>query len=514
MKPFKNEPFCDFSKEKNKKALQLALESVKKQLGETYPLIIGGKRVTTPETFYSFNPSNTTEVIGTFQKATPSLCEEAMEAALTAFESWKQVPPQKRAQYLFKMATLMRQKKSELSAWLILEVGKSWREADGDVCEAIDFLEYYGREMIRLSRSPKLISIPTEKNELRYIPLGVGVIIAPWNFPLAILVGMSTAAIVTGNTVIINPSMCSSAIAYQFMKIAEAAKLPSGVINFITGSGSLVGTYLIKHPKTRFISFTGSKEVGIQINEEAAHVPPTQKWLKRVILEMGGKDAIVVDNEADLESAASGIVRSAFGFQGQKCSACSRAIIHEKVYDKLLPKIIEKTKQLKTGDPQNPQMFLGPVINAESLNKVKEYIEIGKQEGTLLVGGETISSPGYFVKPTIFGDIAPTARLAQEEIFAPILALIKAKDFDDALSIANNTAYGLTGAVYTKNKTKIKKAKDVFYAGNFYINRGCTGALVGVHPFGGFNLSGTDSKAGGPDYLQLFMQAKSISEKK
>src|SRR3990167_2022812 len=349
MKPFKNEPFCDFSKEKNKKALQLALESVKKQLGETYPLIIGGKRVTTPETFYSFNPSNTTEVIGTFQKATPSLCEEAMEAAFTAFESWKQVPPQKRAQYLFKMATLMRQKKSELSAWLIYEVGKSWREADGDVCEAIDFLEYYGREMIRLSRFPKLTSIPSEKNKLHYIPLGVGVIIAPWNFPLAILVGMSSAAIVTGNTVILKPSSDAPTIAYQFIKITEEAGLPAGVLNFVTGSGSSVGNTLIKHTKTRFISFTGSKDVGIQINELASRVPLEQKWLKRVVLEMGGKDGIIVDREADLEKAADGIVASAFGYQGQKCSACSRAIVVKDVYPAILEKVKGRIGKIKVG---------------------------------------------------------------------------------------------------------------------------------------------------------------------
>ncbi len=513
MKPFKNEPFTDFSVPKNRLKMERALAQVKAQFGQEYPLIIGDKKIKATETFVSTNPAHIGEHIGIFQKATPELCAQAMKCALLAFESWKTVSAPKRAQFLFKMAKLMRQKKEELSAWLIYEVGKSWKEADGEVCEAIDFLEYYGREMIRLSCPPKLNSIPSEKNKLHYIPLGVGIIIAPWNFPLAILVGMSSAAIVTGNTVIIKPSSDAPTIAYQFIRLAEDAGLPAGVLNFVTGSGSIVGNTLVKHPKTRFISFTGSKDVGIQINELASRVPADQKWLKRVILEMGGKDAILVDREADLEAAANGIVRSAFGFQGQKCSACSRAIIDEKVYDQLVPKIIEKTQQLKIGNPKDPSVFLGPVINETSLLKTKEYIEIGKREGKLLTGGEAQSSPGYFVKPTIFGDVSPKARLSQEEIFSPVLALIKAKDFDEALAIANDTDYGLTGAVYTKNPKKIKKAQDTFHVGNLYINRGCTGALVGVHPFGGFNLSGTDSKAGGPDYLLLFMQAKSISEK-
>ncbi|MBI2646705.1 MAG: L-glutamate gamma-semialdehyde dehydrogenase [Deltaproteobacteria bacterium] len=517
MRPFKNEPFADFSVPKNRLKMENSLAHVKTLLGQEYPLIIADKKIKATETFVSYNPAQTGEQIGIFQKGTTELCAKAMESALLTFESWKNVPAPKRAQFLFKMAHLMRQKKEELCAWLIYEVGKSWREADGDVCEAIDFLEYYGREMLRLSasptRGPKLASIPSEKNKLHYIPLGVGVIIAPWNFPLAILVGMSSAAIVTGNTVVIKPSTDAPTIAYQFMKIAEEAGLPPGVINFVSGSGSVVGNFLIKHPKTRFISFTGSKDVGIQINELASRVPPDQKWLKRVVLEMGGKDGIIVDREADLEAAAEGIVRSAFGFQGQKCSACSRAIIDEKIYDQLVSKIVQKTEQLKIGNPKDPAVFLGPIINEASLTKTKEYLEIGKREGKLLTGGEAQSSPGYFVKPTIFGDVSPKARLAQEEIFAPVLALIKAKDFDEALTIANNTDYGLTGAVYTKNPKKIKKAQESFHVGNLYINRGCTGALVGVHPFGGFNLSGTDSKAGGPDYLLLFMQAKSISER-
>ncbi|MBI3019186.1 MAG: L-glutamate gamma-semialdehyde dehydrogenase [Deltaproteobacteria bacterium] len=513
MKPFKNESFTDFSIPKNRLKMENALAHVKTLFGQEYPLIIGDKKIKATETFVSYNPAQIGEQIGIFQKATPELCAQAMNSALSTFESWKNVPAPKRAQALFKMAKIMRQKKQELSAWLIYEVGKSWREADGDVCEAIDFLEYYGREIFRLSRPPKLTSIAFEKNKLHYIPLGVGAIIAPWNFPLAILVGMSSAAIVTGNTVIIKPSTEAPTIAYQFMKIAEEAGLPAGVINFVTGSGSVVGNIFIKHPKTRFISFTGSKEVGIQIHELASRVPPNQKWLKRVVLEMGGKDAIIVDREADLEAAAEGIVKSAFGFQGQKCSACSRAIIDEKIYDQLVPKIVQKTQQLKIGNPKDPTVFLGPVINEASLTKTKEYLEIGKREGKLLTGGEAQSSPGYFVKPTIFGDVSPKARLSQEEIFAPVLSLIKAKDFDNALAIANNTDYGLTGAVYTKNPKKIKKAQDIFHVGNLYINRGCTGALVGVHPFGGFKMSGTDSKAGGPDYLLLFMQAKSISEK-
>ena len=348
---------------------------------------------------------------------------------------------------------------------------------------------------------------------MEYIPLGVGVIIPPWNFPFAITSGMTTAAIVSGNTVVLKPSSDAPAIAYQLVSIMEEAGLPPGVLNYLTGPGALAGEKLVRHPKTRFISFTGSMEVGLGINKAAAEMVDGQVWIKRVVVEMGGKDAIIVDSEANLEEAATGVVASAFGYNGQKCSACSRLIVVEDVHEELMKKVIEKTKALKLGDPTDSANFMGPVINESSIRKIEEYVEIGKKEGKLLLGGERGEGNGYYYKPTIIDDIDRQARIAQEEIFGPVLAVLKAKDFDDALDIANDTIYGLTGAVYTDNKDKLEKAAREFHVGNLYLNRKCTGALVGVHPFGGFNMSGTDSKAGGADYLLLFQQAKSVSEK-
>jgi 1-pyrroline-5-carboxylate dehydrogenase len=396
---------------------------------------------------------------------------------------------------------------------MIYEVGKSWAEADGDTAEAIDFLEFYGREMLRLAEDQPLTQIEGEESKLVYIPLGVGAAIPPWNFPGAIMVGMTAAALVTGNTVVLKPASSSPMIAWQFMRILEEVGLPAGVVNFVTGSGSKIGDALIENPRVRFIAFTGSREVGLRIHELAAKPQKGQLWLKRTVLEMGGKDAVVVDETADLDSAADGIVASAFGFQGQKCSAGSRAIIVDQVYDTVLQKVVEKTKKLSMGDVTQPETYLGPVIDESAFKKINEYIEVGKGEGRLLTGGGH-RGPGYFIEPTVIADVAPQARVAQEEIFGPVLAVIKAKNFDDALDIANNTEYGLTGALYSRDSERIERAKEEFHVGNLYLNRKCTGALVGVHPFGGFNMSGTDSKTGGPDYLLLFTQAKAIATRK
>ena len=408
----------------------------------------------------------------------------------------------------------MRRRRLEIDAWEVLEEGKGWLEADADVAEAIDFLEFYGREMLRYAGEQPLVQIQGEKAELFYIPLGVGIIVPPWNFPMAILCGMTSAAVATGNTVILKPSSDSPKIGHLFMEIMKEAGLPQGVINYITGSGSVVGDYLVKHPKTRFISFTGSKEVGLRIVEQAAVTREGQKWIKRVVAEMGGKDAIIVDNESDIDAAVEGVAYSAFGFQGQKCSACSRAIVVADIYDEFLDKLVAKTKTLTVGPTKYYENFMGPVINERAFNTILSYIEKGKKEGgRLMVGGEAAEGNGYFIKPTIIADVKPGDTIEQEEIFGPVLAVIKAENFDKAIAIANDTVYGLTGAVYTKNRQKIEKAKKLFHCGNLYINRKCTGALVGVHPFGGFNMSGTDSKAGGRDYLLLFLQAKSVSEK-
>jgi 1-pyrroline-5-carboxylate dehydrogenase len=511
--PFKNAPLIDFSKEENRRAQMEALEQVKSELGQKYPLIIGGKKIMNEATFASVNPSHPDQVVGYFSRATVEQAGEAVQAAAIAFESWKHVPAEERAGYLFAAADLMSQRRFYLNAWMIYEVGKSWVEADADTAEAIDFLEYYAREMIRLAGEQPLVHIEGENNELVYIPLGVGAVIPPWNFPCAIMVGMTSAAFVTGNTVGLKPASTSPAIAWQFMRILEEVGLPAGVVNYLTGSGSTIGDELIENPQVRFVAFTGSRDVGLRINELAAKPRKGQRWLKRTILEMGGKDAVVVDETADLDAAAIGIVASAFGFQGQKCSAGSRAIIVEKVYDQVLQKVIEKTKQLTVGDVTNPETYMGPVVDENAMKKITEYIEIGKGEGRLVTGG-SYHGPGYFIEPTIIADVDPHARIAQEEIFGPVLAVIKAKDFNDALHIANDTEYGLTGSLYSKNPQRIERAKEEYHVGNLYFNRKSTGALVGVHPFGGFNMSGTDSKAGGPDYLLLFTQAKAISAKK
>lgn len=512
---YRNEPFTDFSQPANQEVMKAALAKVRKELGREYPLVINGERIETKDFLVSTNPSNPAEIIGSFHKANKDLAERAMQGALSAFESWKQVCAKERARIIFKAAAIMRRRKYQLCAWLTLEIGKSWAEADGDVAEAIDFCEYYGREMLRLDGPQPLTPFAGEENNLYYIALGVGLVVPPWNFPLAILVGMTTAAIVAGNTVILKPSSETPAIAWKFFEIMEEAGLPKGVLNFLPGPGASVGDFLVGHPKTRFIAFTGSKEVGLRINEMAAKHQPGQLWIKRVIAEMGGKDSIVVDKEADLDSAAEGIVASAFGFQGQKCSACSRAIIHQDVYDEVLKKVLERTKKLTIGSPEDQANYFGPVSSKSAYKSILEYIEIGKKEGKLECGGDKIDTKdgGFFIAPTIFSGIDPMARISQEEIFGPVLAFIKAKDFDQAIDIANNTEFGLTGAVYSSNRSHLEKARRSFHAGNLYINRKCTGAMVGAHPFGGFNMSGTDSKAGGPDYLLLFTQAKSVSEK-
>ena len=513
-KPFKNEPLTDFSKPANLKAMEKALAKVKAMLGKEYPLVIGGEEIFIDDKLKSINPSRPSEVVGLFSKANPDLANKAIEAAAHKFEEWKWADPKKRAEYLFKAAKLMRQRKHEFSAVMIYEVGKTWPEADADTAEAIDFLEFYAREILRYSSKQPITKIPNEKSELRYIPLGIGIILPPWNFALAILTGMTSAAVVTGNTVVLKPSSDSPLTGWMFFNLMREVGLPAGVINFITGSGASVGDVLVAHPKTRFVSFTGSKEVGIHINELAAKVQPGQKWLKRVIAEMGGKDSIIIDDQTDLDVAAQASLVSAFGFQGQKCSAASRAIVVEKVYDKFLDILKTKVNKLKTGQSDNPANYMGPVVNKNSEEKILSYIQKGIQEGgRLICGGSKAEGDGFFIKPTVIADVDPMGTISQEEIFGPVLAVIKVKDFDQALEVANNTEFGLTGGVWTKNRKKIEKAKKVFHVGNFYVNRKITGALVGVHPFGGFNMSGTDSKAGGRDYLLLLMQTKALSEK-
>ncbi len=510
--PFKNEPGIDFTKEINIKKQKDAIKAVRQNSGKSYDLIIGGKSYQSGNTFNSYNPSDKSELIATFQKGNAELANLAIETAYEKFQSWRFVAPEKRAQIVLKAAAITKKRRLEINAYMILESGKNFAEADLDTAEAIDFMEFYAREMLRYAGKQPITKMKGEDNELLYIPLGVGTVIPPWNFPFAILVGMSTAAIVTGNTVVLKPSSDTPMMGRLFFEIMQQAGLPDGVLNFLPGSGGEVGDTLVAHPKTRFISFTGSMPVGIHINELAAKVQPGQIWLKRVVAEMGGKDSMVIDKDCDLDMAADAVVAAAFGFQGQKCSACSRAIVDAKVYDKFVDKVKVRVDAIQVG-PAEENYRVGPVINASAEETILEYIEIGKQEGRLISGGAKAEGNGFYIRPTVIADIDPMARISQEEIFGPVLAIIKAADYDDALKIANNTIYGLTGAVITRNRKKIDRAKKELLIGNLYFNRKCTGAMVGVHPFGGFNMSGTDSKAGGRDYLGLFQQAKVHSEK-
>jgi 1-pyrroline-5-carboxylate dehydrogenase len=512
---FQNEPSIDWSNPENTRRMRTAIEKVRNELGREYDLVIGGRRVKTAEKTQSANPAKPSEVVGVFSTASAAEVEPAMQAALKAFETWKYSSVEERTNLLFRVSHMLRERKFELMAWMVFEVGKNWPEADGDIAELIDFTDFYALEALRLAKSESPVQLPGERDWLRYIPLGVGAVIPPWNFPAAIMGGMTLASIVCGNTVILKPSGDSPTIAAKFFEILEEAGLPDGVVNFCPGHGNSFGNAIVEHPKTRYIAFTGSKEVGLHINQRAAVQQPGQLWIKRTVLEMGGKDSIIVDADADLDAAVEGVASSAFGFSGQKCSACSRAIIDERVYDKFLQRLKERVEKITVGDPTlNPNM--GPVVNEKSMKSILGYIEKGVAEGgRLITGGARAAEAGegYFVQPTVIADVDPMGTISQQEIFGPVLAVIKSRSFEHGLQIANNTEFGLTGAVYTTSDDKIEAAKQQFHVGNLYINRKCTGAMVGAHPFGGFNMSGTDSKAGGPDYLLLFTQAKSIGEK-
>jgi len=512
--PFVNEQPVDFAREENARKMRSAIEKVRGQLGREYDLIIGGKRVKTGEKIRSLNPAKPSQIVGVHQKAGKEHVEPAMKAALKAFESWSRTSVEERASLVYRVGDLLRERKFEFMAWLVFEVSKNWAEADGDIAETIDFCELYAREALRLSKAAPHVQLPGERDTLFYIPLGVGAVIPPWNFPCAIMAGMTLASIVCGNTVILKPSSDSPTIAAKFIELLEEAGMPEGVVNFCPGAGASFGDAIVAHPKTRYIAFTGSREVGLHINKSAATQAPGQVWIKRTVLEMGGKDAIVVDADTDLDVAVEGVAQSAFGFQGQKCSACSRAIVDERVYDKFLDMLKARVEKFTIGDPTE-NFNMGAVINEGSMKTILEYIEAGKRDGRLLTGGGRASNAGegYFLQPTVFADIPPKSKLEQEEIFGPVLAVIKSRNFDHAMEIANDTEFGLTGAVYTKSRDKIERAIRDFHVGNLYINRKCTGAIAGVHPFGGFNMSGTDSKSGGPDYLYLFSQGKSVGEK-
>ena len=514
---FHNEPYTDFSTPANRLALDEALAKVRAQLGREYHLAIGGERLETGDLLRSVNPSNPREVIGVHHRATTELARRAVDSAYAYFPEWSATPAEQRIRLLLRAADIIRRRKLEFDAWLVLEAGKTWPEADADVSEAVDFCEYYAREMQRLSGpQPPALQLPGERGELYYLPLGVGVIIPPWNFPLAIMVGMTVAALVAGNTAIVKPSSETPTIGAKFAEVLLEAGFPEQSFCLLTGSGAAVGDTIVEHPKTRFVAFTGSRDVGLRINELAAKTHPGQIWIKRVIAEMGGKDAIVVDADCDLDKAVEGVAVSAFGYSGQKCSACSRAIVDAKVYDAFLEKLQVRVSKIKVGDAEKPWNYMGPVISDGARRTILQYIETGKQEGRLLpvnVAAPAAAADGYFVPPTVIADVDAKARIFQEEIFGPVLAVTKARDFDHAMDLANDSQYGLTGAIFSNVPEHIERARRQFFVGNLYVNRKCTGDMVGAHPFGGFNMSGTDSKGGGSDYMLLFLQMKSIAER-
>ena len=507
-----NEAYTDFTVPANRQRQQEAIAAIRGDLGRHYDNWIAGQAIQTGQWLESVNPSQPSEIIGRHAKANADQARLAVEDAHAFFPEWARTPVARRVEILVKTAAILRARKPEFNAWLILESGKSFAEAEADTAEAIDFCEYYARQMLRYASPEPIVQMPGETNEMVYLPLGVGVVIPQWNFPLAILAGTAVAALVCGNTVVLKPSSETPIIAAKFVEVLHEAGLPPRALHLCVGSGSEVGDTLVTHPKTRFVSFTGSREIGLRINELAARPQPGCIWIKRVVAEMGGKDAILVDDNCDLEAAATGVVQSAFGFQGQKCSACSRAIVHEAVYDEFLAKVKAKTESLTQGPADNPANAMGPVISAKARQTILAYIELGKSEGRLITGGGS-AGDGYFIQPTVIADVDRKARIFQEEIFGPVLAITRARDFDHGLELVNDSDYGLTGAVYTFDKARLEKARRLFHVGNLYLNRKCTGAMVGAHPFGGFNMSGTDSKAGGPDYLLQFLQAKSIAEK-
>ncbi len=510
--PLGNEPPWDWTRAEVRRAFHKSLGAVRKTFPVKVPLVIAGSKISTKETFLSTNPNDTREIVGIAASAGREEAERAVQAAKDAFAAWRDTPPRDRAEFLFKAAASARSQRYELAALQVLEVGKSWKEADADVCEAIDFLEYYGREMIRLGTPRRMGRVPGEISHLFYEPRGVAVVIAPWNFPLAISVGMTSAALVTGNTVVYKPASQSPVVGFCVARLFEDAGLPAGVLNFVPGPGSLVGEALVAHPDVALVAFTGSKDVGLRIIQQAAKTPSGAQCIKNVIAELGGKNAIIIDADADPDEAVVQVLHSAFGYQGQKCSACSRLIVLEENYDKFIVRLRAAAESLELGPVEDPKNVMGAVIDAEAKKKILGYIEIGKKEGTVLVERSFGGENGHFVPLTIFTDIRPHHRLAQEEIFGPVLSVIKVRTFDEALDVANGTPYALTGAVFSRSPENIEKARKSFRVGNLYINRGCTGAVVERHPFGGFKMSGIGSKAGGPDYLLQFMVPRTVAE--
>ncbi len=508
---YKNEPYSYYADPKEIEEYQKALKLVKKRLGEKHALIIGGQKIDTSEYLESINPCELSEIIGYAAKAKQKEIDLAFNAAEAAFADWQHWSMESRARAVSKLAAVMRRRKLELSAWLTLESGKNYTEAEADVAEAIDFCEYYARQSLALGNTIHEYDFKGQQNTSFLKAIGVGVVISPWNFPLAILAGMAAGPVAVGNTVILKPAPSTPIIASIFMECVAESGFPDGVFNLLTGEDADLGDALVDDIRTRFINFTGSLAIGKRINERAAIVHPKQKWLKKVYVELGGKDALIIDETADLDYAASMATASGYGFQGQKCSAMSRLIVVADVYDKFLAKFKEKVNALQVGKAED-NAAVGAVINQKSVDKIMHYIKIGKKDNALVTGGERAEGNGFYIEPTVFSNVAGSDTIAQDEIFGPVVAVIKAKDFEHALKIANDTPYGLTGGLISKRRDRLERARRDFNVGNLYLNRKITGALVGVQPFGGFNLSGSNAKAGGPDYLRLFMEMKTVSE--
>lgn len=513
LNPYQTELYSDFSDPRIAEAYRSALSDVERELGERSLLVIGGEHVDTKKTIESINPAAPDQQVGTSAAASTDHVERAIDAAWAAYPDWSARTAEERAGMIYRVGDIIAERKFEFAAWQTFEAGKNWAEAEADVAESIDFCRYYALQALRLAEPVELHPYPGEENEAWLQALGAGVVIPPWNFPLAILVGMTIGPVVAGNTVVVKPASNTPLVGWGFMKVLEEAGLPPGVVNYLPGSGGEIGDALVDHPRTRFVNFTGSKEVGLRIGERSAKVHDGQKWLKRAYMEMGGKDALIIDDTCDLDVAAADAVRSAFGFQGQKCSACSRLIVLDSVHDAVLDAVVEIASQLSVGSPRENHA-MGPVISAAQHASILSEIQLGLDEGTLVMGGRPIERDGgYYIEPTVFDGVDPNARLAQHEIFGPVLSVITVKDFDEALAVANGTEFGLTGGVHSGDERRLERAKREFHVGNLYLNRKITGALVGIQPFGGFNMSGSNAKAGGPDYLRLFMEMKTVSRK-
>jgi 1-pyrroline-5-carboxylate dehydrogenase len=513
LNPYRTEPYTDFTDPTNAERYRVALAKVEAELGERSLLVIGGEHLDTSTSIDSINPAAPDQRVGTSATASVSDVDAALDAAWEAYPGWSRRTAEERAGLIYRIGDLIADRKFEFAAWQTLEAGKNWAEAEADVAESIDFCRYYAHQALRLAEPVDVVPYPGETNESWLQAMGAGVVIPPWNFPLAILVGMTIGPVVVGNTVVLKPASNTPLVGWGFMKVLEEAGLPAGVVNYVPGSGGEIGDALVDHPRTRFVNFTGSKEVGLRIAERSARVHDGQKWLKRAYMEMGGKDALIVDDTCDLDAAAADTVRSAFGFQGQKCSACSRLIVFESVHDALLDKVVDIASQLSVGPPSDNHA-MGPVISAAQQTSILSEIESGLDEAQLVMGGKPIElDGGYYIEPTIFDAVAPQARLAQHEIFGPVLSVITVKDFDEAIEVANGTEFGLTGGVFSNDEQRLERARREFHVGNLYLNRKITGALVGIQPFGGFNMSGSNAKAGSPDYLRLFMEMKSVSRR-